>query len=68
MVVAGPPGDAATEALVRAVLTHPDPALALLRAPDPAALPPGHPAAGKGTVEGAPRRPMSAAAAYARCR
>jgi uncharacterized protein YyaL (SSP411 family) len=54
VVVAGPPGDPAAEALVRAVLTHPDPALALLRAPDPAALPPGHPAAGKGTVEGAP--------------
>jgi uncharacterized protein YyaL (SSP411 family) len=54
VVVAGPPGDPAAEALVRAVLAHPDPALALLRAPDPAALPPGHPAAGKGTVEGAP--------------
>jgi uncharacterized protein YyaL (SSP411 family) len=54
VVVAGPPGDPATEALVRAALTHPDPAVALLRAPDPAALPPDHPAAGKGTVEGVP--------------
>ncbi|HYI83840.1 MAG TPA: thioredoxin domain-containing protein, partial [Acetobacteraceae bacterium] len=58
VAVAGPPGEAATEALVRAVLTHPDPALVLLRAPDPAALPPDHPASGKGTAEGA------AAAAY----
>ena len=54
VVVAGPPGEAATEALVRAVLTHPDPALMLLRAADPAALPPDHPASGKGMVEGAP--------------
>jgi uncharacterized protein len=54
VVVAGSPGEAATEALVRTVLTHPDPALVLLRASDPAALPPDHPAAGKGTVEGAP--------------
>jgi uncharacterized protein len=54
VAVAGPPGDPATEALVRAVLAHPDPAVALLRAPDPDALPPGHPAAGKGTVGGAP--------------
>jgi hypothetical protein len=56
VVVAGPAGggDPAVEALVRTVLAHPDPALALLRAPDPAALPPGHPASGKGTVEGAP--------------
>jgi uncharacterized protein len=54
VVVAGPPGEAATEALIRAVLTHPDPALVLLRAADPAALPPDHPASGKGMVEGAP--------------
>ena len=54
VVVAGPPGDPATEALVRTALAHPDPALAVLRAPDPAALPTGHPAAGKGTVGGAP--------------
>jgi uncharacterized protein YyaL (SSP411 family) len=54
VVVAGPSGDPATEALVRAVLAHPDPALVLLRAPEPSAVPPGHPAAGKGTVEGAP--------------
>jgi uncharacterized protein YyaL (SSP411 family) len=54
VVVAGPPGDPAAEELVRTVLAHPDPALALLRAPDPAALPPEHPAAGKGTVDGAP--------------
>jgi uncharacterized protein YyaL (SSP411 family) len=55
VVVAGPPGgDPGTEALVQVALAHPDPALALLRAPDPAGLPPGHPASGKGTVAGAP--------------
>ena len=54
VVVAGPSNDPATEALVGAVLAHPDPALVLLRARDDAALPLGHPAAGKSTVGSVP--------------
>jgi hypothetical protein len=44
-------GEAAA-ALCRTVLAAADPAVVLLRAPDPAAIPPGHPAHGK-TAPGA---------------
>jgi uncharacterized protein YyaL (SSP411 family) len=52
VVVAGDPADPAARALAEAALAHPDPALAVLRSPAPDALPPGHPAHGKGPVEG----------------
>ncbi|GAA0598735.1 thioredoxin domain-containing protein [Craurococcus roseus] len=54
VVVVGPPGDPAVEALARTALAHPDPAVALLRTAAPDALPPDHPAAGKGAIGGAP--------------
>ncbi|MBW8270461.1 thioredoxin domain-containing protein [Caldovatus aquaticus] len=54
VVVAGDPEDPAARALEQAALAHPDPALVLLRAPRPDALPPGHPAGGKGPLAGRP--------------
>ncbi|GGG32533.1 thioredoxin domain-containing protein [Caldovatus sediminis] len=54
VVVAGDPGHGTAQALARTALAHPDPALAVLRAPDPSALPAGHPAHGKGPVGGRP--------------
>jgi uncharacterized protein YyaL (SSP411 family) len=56
VVLAGDPADAATRALTHAALSHPDPAVVLLRVtPDAAtALPAGHPAHGKGMVGGRP--------------
>jgi uncharacterized protein YyaL (SSP411 family) len=53
-VIAGEPSNPATEVLLVAALAHSDPAVTVLRAPDPDALPPGHPAHGKGAVEGEP--------------
>jgi uncharacterized protein YyaL (SSP411 family) len=50
VVVTGASGDPATEALCRAALGHEDSAVCLLRAPDPTALPAGHPAHGKTTT------------------
>ena len=47
VVIAGPAGDPRTEALARAALTAPDPAVVVLRAAAPAALPVSHPAHGK---------------------
>jgi uncharacterized protein YyaL (SSP411 family) len=48
VVVAGPPEHPLTAALLAAALASPDPAMVVLRAPAQDALPPGHPAAGKG--------------------
>jgi len=48
VVVAGPPGHPLAAALLAAALAAPDPAVVVLRAPAPDALPAGHPAAGKG--------------------
>ena len=48
VVIAGPVGDPRTQALVRAALTAPDPAVCVLRADNPAALGSDHPAYGKG--------------------
>jgi uncharacterized protein len=47
VVVTGQAGDPSVAALCRAALAWPDGAVCLLRAPDPAAIPPGHPAHGK---------------------
>ncbi|MBV9249905.1 MAG: thioredoxin domain-containing protein [Acetobacteraceae bacterium] len=47
VVVAGNPAEPRAQALCDAALTAPDPALVLLRAPAPDALPPNHPAHGK---------------------
>jgi uncharacterized protein YyaL (SSP411 family) len=52
LVIAGDPVSPEAQALVQVALAHPDPAMALLRAPDPASLPAGHPAHGKGPVAG----------------
>ena len=57
VVIAGPPDHPMARALTAAALAAPDPGVAVLRAPDAAALPAGHPAAGK--TEGA-----AGAAAY----
>ncbi len=46
-VVAGDPADSRTRALLRVALLAPDPAVVVLRAPDPEAVPPLHPAHGK---------------------
>ncbi|HYZ31611.1 MAG TPA: thioredoxin domain-containing protein [Crenalkalicoccus sp.] len=54
VVVAGDPADPRSQALALTALAHPDPAVAVLRTPDGAALPEGHPAHGKGPVGGAP--------------
>jgi len=47
VVVAGDPADGDAQALVRAALSVADPATVVLRAADPDALPPSHPAYGK---------------------
>ncbi len=47
VVIAGPPGHPATEALAGTALASPDPAVTVLRAPAPEALPADHPAHGK---------------------
>lgn len=54
VVIVGDPADPTAEALALAALSHPDPAIALLRVPESAKLPPNHPAHGKGLVEGRP--------------
>ena len=47
VVVTGPTEAVATRALLRAALSGPDPAVAVLRAASPGDVPPGHPAYGK---------------------
>ncbi|MBV9735352.1 MAG: thioredoxin domain-containing protein [Acidisphaera sp.] len=47
VVVAGDPAQPAAQALLAAALAAPDPAVCVLRAADPAAVPSGHPAHGK---------------------
>ncbi|MBV9814033.1 MAG: thioredoxin domain-containing protein, partial [Acetobacteraceae bacterium] len=47
VVVAGDPESPAGAALLRTALASPDPAVCVLRAPRPDALPPAHPAHGK---------------------
>jgi uncharacterized protein YyaL (SSP411 family) len=54
IVLVGSPGDPALERLVRAVYDRPAPNRVLIRAGGAAALPAGHPAAGKGPVRGKP--------------
>jgi len=54
VVIAGKPGEPAVEALRRAVLDRPLPNRILTVVPPGTALPPGHPAFGKGPVEGRP--------------
>jgi len=57
VVVTGPAGDPCAAALCHVALANPDGAVCLLRVPDPAAIPAGHPAHGKA----APRDGGSAA-------
>ena len=57
VVIAGEPDLAATKRLLRVALSSPDPAVCVLRATGPGALPPGHPAHGKSA-------PPGSAAAY----
>ncbi len=54
VVVAGDPADPRAQALLDAALSAPDPAVVVLRATTADALPPGHPAFGKGPVCDAP--------------
>jgi hypothetical protein len=54
VVIAGDPADPRAEALTATALRAPDPAVVVLRAPQPHALPSGHPAHGKGPVAGGP--------------
>ena len=54
VAVAGRPADPAANQLAAAALALPDPAIAVLRVPEAAALPEGHPAFGRGPVEGQP--------------
>ena len=54
VVIAGDPADPQAQALTMAALRTPDPAVVVLRALQPDALPAGHPAFGKGPVGGAP--------------
>jgi hypothetical protein len=54
VVIAGDPADPRVEQLTAAALRAPDPAVVVLRASQPDALPAGHPAHGKGPVGGAP--------------
>jgi uncharacterized protein YyaL (SSP411 family) len=54
IVIVGPPGDPATRALVRAVHDRSLPDKVLRLMPPDVALPAGHPAAGKGMVDGRP--------------
>ena len=53
-VVVGVPGDEATESLLRAAWTAPVPRATITRLTPDAALPDGHPARGKGLVDGRP--------------
>ncbi len=52
VVVAGDPGHPRAAALLRAALAAPDPAVVVVRAPTPEALPAGHPAHGKAAADG----------------
>ena len=52
VVAVGDPADPRAAALARAALAHPDPAIAVLRAASPRALPEDHPAHGKGPQPG----------------
>jgi uncharacterized protein YyaL (SSP411 family) len=54
VVIAGALADPRAQALAAAALQAPDPAVVVLRAARPDALPAGHPAHGKGPVDGAP--------------
>ena len=54
VVIAGDAADPRAEQLTAAALRASDPAVAVLRASQPDALPAGHPAHGKGTLAGAP--------------
>ncbi len=54
VVVAGDPADPQAQALARAALARPDAALVVSRAATPDAVPSGHPAHGKGPVDGRP--------------
>lgn len=54
VVVAGDPSDPTAQALARTPLASSDPAIVVLHASSPAALPAGHPAHGKRPVEGRP--------------
>jgi hypothetical protein len=54
VVIAGNPADPRTQSLIATALCAPDPAVVVLRAPRPDALPAGHPAYGKGPVGDAP--------------
>jgi uncharacterized protein len=54
VVIAGDPADPRAAALTATALRAPDPAVVVLRAPQPDALPSGHPAHGKGPVAGGP--------------
>jgi uncharacterized protein YyaL (SSP411 family) len=54
VVVVGDPDDARTQALTRAYFAAAHPRGVLYRAADPAAIPDGHPAHGKGLIDGAP--------------
>ena len=54
VAIAGDPADPRAQSLLAAALRAPDPAVVVLRAPQPDALPAGHPAHGKGPVNGAP--------------
>jgi uncharacterized protein YyaL (SSP411 family) len=53
-VIVGAPGDARTQALREAAFTASQPNRVLIQLPPGATLPPGHPAAGKGLVDGRP--------------
>ncbi|HVC61439.1 MAG TPA: thioredoxin domain-containing protein [Acetobacteraceae bacterium] len=54
VVIAGDPADPRTQSLTVTALRTPDPAVVVLRAARPDALPAGHPAHGKGPVAGNP--------------
>ena len=54
VVIAGDPADPRAQSLTAAALRAPDPAVVVLRAPQPDALPDGHPAHGKGPIAGSP--------------
>jgi uncharacterized protein YyaL (SSP411 family) len=54
VVVAGPPSDPATDALLEVARAAPDPAVCVLFAPAPHAVPPLHPAHGKTTAGARP--------------
>ena len=47
VAIAGPPGHERAQALLSVALAAPDPVVVVLRAAEPGALPPDHPAAGK---------------------